>query len=217
MAMYFMSGKTFLTQYINEDLDKVWKTQFVIVSSTIKKSGKYEKKKRMINANKILFPKEDLIVDYKDYRHNDVYKSRYYDQLDDNKVFLATLIKFVIEKKVTIVFLCGEREKKYAYFDILQDYLEDEFNFHIYNYKKYKEGKEKVFRINSSLVLKKCDKLLKKAKKDNSEKAMASDYTRMRYIKSLSKKELKKELKRRSLYSDGMTRTEMEEILDVLG
>lgn len=217
MAMYFMSGKTFLTQYINEDLDKVWKTQFVIVSSTIKKSGKYEKKKRMINANNLLFPKEDLIVDYKDYRHNDAYKARYYDQLDANKPFFATLIKFVIDKRTTVVFLCGEREKKYGYFEIMQDYLEDEFNFHIYNYKKYKEGKEKVFRINSSLVLKKCDKILKKAKKYKSEQAMSSDYTRMHYIKSLSKKELKKELNKRSLYSDGMTRSEMEDILDVLG
>ena len=217
MAMYFMSGKTFLTQYINEDLDKVWKTQFVIVSSTIKKSGKYEKKKRMINANNLLFPKEDLIVDYKDYRHNDAYKARYYDQLDANKPFFATLIKCVIDKRTTVVFLCGEREKKYGYFEIMQDYLEDEFNFHIYNYKKYKEGKEKVFRINSSLVLKKCDKILKKAKKYKSEQAMSSDYTRMHYIKSLSKKELKKELKKRSLYSDGMTRSEMEDILDVLG
>ena len=204
MAMYYMSGKTFLTQYIKEDPDKVWKTQFVVVSSTIKKSGKYEKKKRMINGNNILFPKEDLIVDYDNYKHNEEYRAKYTEQLDNNKAFFATIIKYVVEKK-------------YAYFDVLQDYLEDEFNFHIYNYKRYKEGKEKVFPVNTSLVLKKCDKIIRKAKKASRETAMSSSYTRMKFIQSLSKKELKKELKKRSLYSDGMTKEEMRDILDVLG
>ena len=55
MSIYFMNGKTFLEEYIKENPRKVLKTQFVIVSSTIRKTGKYEN--QVINMNNLLSKK----------------------------------------------------------------------------------------------------------------------------------------------------------------
>ena len=73
MAIYFMHGKTFLKNYIHEDLDIVAKTQYIMVSSTLRKTGKYEK--QVINANNAFYPSIRLILDYSDYKHNDEYIS----------------------------------------------------------------------------------------------------------------------------------------------
>ena len=95
MAIYFMDGKTFLNQYVKEDPRKVMKTQFIVVSSTIRKNGKY--KNQAINANDKLMPSQYLIVDYDDY-NCESYKKSYKEQLDEYaRPFLATTIKYAID------------------------------------------------------------------------------------------------------------------------
>lgn len=211
MAMYFMSGKTFLNQYINEDPKKVMKTQFVIVSSTIRKNGKYED--QVINGNNVLAPSQYLIADYDDYKHNTEYRREYFNQLDEGRAFLATIIKYVIEENMTVVLLCGQREKKYNYLNMIQEYVEQEFGFHIYDYKKYKDGKEKPVKIDQSEVLYVCNRILKKAKKDKKKKMLSTEKGRKSYISEMKKKTMKKELKKRGLYVDDMSKSEMEDML----
>ena len=214
--MYFMDGKTFLKKYIDEDPSKVLRTQFVIVSSTIRKGPKYGS--QVINANTMLFPRDELIMDYDDYAHNENYKEEYMEVLTEHKPFFATLINYVLDSNYTIVFLCSHLERKYYYLNLIQEFLDKEFHFHMYNYKKYKNGKEKPVAMDVAEVHYICDKILKKAKKDAKKKALSSNETNKRhYIDSLSKSELKKELKRRLLYSDGMSRKEMKEMLETFG
>lgn len=212
MAMYYMNGDTFLKQYVNEDPKKVLDTQFVLISSTIRKNGKYGK--QIINANNNLYPSMELIMDYDDYKHNENYREEYFLQLESNKPLFATLIKYVIEEGYTIVFLCGKREKKYNYLKMIQEFIKEEFHFHIYDYKKYKEGKEKIIKYEPSEVLHICDKILKKAEKAKKKKMMSTEKGRKEIISSMTKKELKKELKSRDLYIDGMSRYEMEDMLN---
>lgn len=211
MAMYFMNGKTFLNKYVEEDPRKVMRTQFIVVSSTIRKNRKYEK--QVIIANNMFFPSQEMIMDYDDYKHNQVYKEEYIDQISKHAAFFATLIKYAIEEKQTIVFLCGEREKKYYYFPLIQQYVLDKFGYHIYDYKKYKEGKEPIFEYDRAEVLRICNKELEKARRKERKKKMQSDKGRKEIIKGMTKKEMIKELKNRCLYYDGMTKDEMKDML----
>lgn len=212
MAMYFMHGKTFLHKYIEEDPTIVMKTQYVLVSSTIRKGGKYEK--QVINANNMLYPSQVLIMDYDNWKKNDNYKEEYLDQIKEYDGFFATLIKYAIEENGTIVFLCGEREKKYYYFPLIQKFVKEKFGYHIYDYKKYKEGKEKIVDYDRTEVLRICDKTLKKVAKKQKEKKMSTEKGRKEIIKNMNKKTLIKELKKRDLYYDGMTKSEMRETLE---
>lgn len=213
MAMYFMDGETFLKQYIKEDPRKVLRTQFVIVSSTIRKCGRYDNK-NVINANNMLMPGDQLIIDYDDYKHDKNYRDAYFESLDEHKAFLSTLIKYAIEENYTIVFLCGKREKKYNYLKLLQKYVDEIFEYHIYDYKKYKDGKESVREFNPSYVLHICDKEIKKTAKRRKENMLKNKDGRKKLFSSMSKKELKKELKKRDLYVPDLTKNEMIDMLD---
>jgi hypothetical protein len=208
-----MNGKTFLKTYINEDPNIVMKTQFVLVSSTIRKSGKYEK--QIINANANLFPDQTLIMDYDDWKHNKNYHAEYLEKLSENDGLFATLIKYAIEENMTIVFLCGEREKKYYYFPLIQKYVGERFGYHIYDYKKYKEGKEPIRKFNQMEVLATCEKVLKKVKKKQKERKMTTEHGRQELVKDMSKKQLIKKLKKRNLYYEGMSKQEMRDMMEI--
>ena len=95
------------------------------------------------------------------------------------------------------------------------EFIEDEFDYPVYNYKKYKKGKEKYRDIDYDDVIKKCNKVLKKAKKDEIDKKLSTERGREEYFNSLSKSELKKELKKMDLYQKGMSKSEMIDMLDV--
>ena len=180
----------------------------VIVSSSIRKKGKY--KKQILNANNNFLVPQDLLVDYSDYKHDQNYKDAYFEICNESKALLATLIKYTLEENMTIVFLCGQREKKYRALNMLQEYMEMKFGFHMYDYKKYKNGKEKPRVIDESYVLKKCNKIISKAEKDAKTKQLKTKVGRSK----MSKKDLKKELKKRGLYIKDMSKSEMLDMLD---
>ena len=211
MSMFIMDGKTLIEMYINEEPKKIKDTQYVVVSNSIRKNGKY--KDQVVNANNILLPRQDLILDYSDYT-SPSYQNAYREYIDERKPFLATLIKYAIEEDGIVVFLCSKREKKYLYLDMIKEYIEDAFDYPVYDYKKYKKGKESYRDVDYDGVIKKCDKVLKKAKKDEIDKLLSTERGREKYFKSLSKPELKKELKKRDLYQKGMSKSEMIDMLD---
>lgn len=211
--MYFMDSKTFLNTYIKEDPDLILAANYVLVSSKIRKSGRYEN--QVINANSILYPTAELIMDYSDYKHDEEYIFGYRMQLDDAEAFLATLIKASIEEGYTIIFLCTPKEKKYNYFKILKEYIDDFFEgFPFYDYKKLKNGKISEKSYDPERVLEKCNQIIKHAKKSQKDKALSSDKGREKYIKKMSKDEMKKELKKRGLYHKSLDKSEMRDILE---
>ena len=214
MSIYFMDGKTFITKYINEDPRKVLRTQFVIVSSTIRKTGKYEK--QVINANGSLYPPPELLVDYDNYKKNEDYQMRYKEFIRESNPLLATLVKYSIEDDVNIVFLCSEKEKKYQYLKLISAYVLDEFGYPMYNYKKMISGKAKKQKYDEAYVLSRCDKILKKAKKHKKERMLSTESGRKEYFGKMSKKEMKKKLQKLGLYDKKLTSSEMRELLDLV-
>lgn len=214
MAIFFMHGKTFLKEYIQEDPEKVLRTQFILVSSHIRKSNKYES--QVIKAS-FLYPSTEIILEYDDeeYKTNQQYISDYFGEIQEHKSFFATLIKYALEENYTIVFLCGYDERKYNFLKMIQMYVDEEFNYHIYDYKKFKNGKEPVVKyddINS--ILMHCNKILKNAKKERRQKLLSNKNTREKFIDEMSKKKMVDELKDRDLYYDGMSKSEMKDMLD---
>lgn len=213
MSMFIVDGKTFIKKFIKENPEKVLSTQFVIVSSTIRKLGKARWDKQVINSNTLLYPPQNLIMEYDDYKHDEEYKREYFNYLDRAKPLLATLIKYVIESDYTVVFLCGKKEMKYNYLNLIRKYIKSEFGFHVYNYEKVKKGKEKPSQINESHTLKLCNKILKQAKNDKKHNMLQTERGRKEYFSKMSKKELKKELKKMGLYDPSMDK---EELIDML-
>ena len=214
MSMFIMDGKTFIKTFINEDPDKVLETQFVIVSSTIRKLGKARWDKQVINSNNLLYPSQALIMEYDEYKGNVNYQNEYWNQLDSAKPLFATLIKYVIESNYTVVFLCGKKEMKYDYLNLIKRYLYQEFGFYVYDYKKLKNGKEEPKSYNESEVLKKCKKILKKSRKEKREMMLSTERGRKEYFSNMTKKELREELKNLGLYEPSMDKSEMRDMLE---
>lgn len=206
-----MNGKTFLKEYINENPRRVLKTQFVIVSSTIRKTGKYED--QVINMNSLMYPSMELIYDHDDYKNNSDYQYGYFSQLDECKPSFATLIKYAIEENGTIVFLCGHSERKYYYLNLIQKYVMEVFDFPIYDYKKFKDGKIKIKKYNIDNVIDKCNEVLKSAAESQKENEMRTKRGRDNIILNMRKDDMKKELKKRDLYVKGMSKSEMIDML----
>ena len=211
MIMY-MNSKTFIRKFIKETPELVLGTQYVLVSQGISYGKKYDKQIIRLGS---AYPPIGAILDIDDYT-SEAYKKEYYKHIKDNNVIftLATLVKYSIEDGVPIVLMCTPNEYKYNHLQLLADYIMQEFNYPVYDYKALKKGTEVIVEIDEKRSLAKVNKILKKGEKLKKEKALSNDKSRDRYLRSLSKRELKEELKKRGLYIDGMDRSDMIDMLD---
>lgn len=211
MAILYMDSKTFLKKYIKENKPKVvLDTQYAIVSSTIRKSGRHE---NVISASQ-LFPGNRMLSDYITTGDAVEFKYSYFNQLEDNKPLLAVLIKGAIEEEYNIVFMCSNKEKKrWKYLKLLSEFVEQEFNYPMIKY----EDKDSLsgVKFNKDKTMDKVHKVLKAAKKDKKRKQLQSVRGREKILSKMSKDEMKKELKKMNLYYKGMTKEEMLDTMDL--
>lgn len=211
----YMDGKTFLKDFIKRNDPKIiLETQYVIVSSGIRRMQKW----RNVLSGSVLFPSTNLIVDFDDY-NSKAYTESYIDQLDDNKEFLAIIVKYAIEEDMNIVFLRSENENRYRYFEILQDYVDDVFEFHICDYRGLQKGDDAEHIYDHNSVMEVCESVLNNASHENISKSLSSEASVQKLIETIGKKEvkkfLKKELKKRNLYLEDMSMSEMIETYNV--
>lgn len=211
MSIYYMNGKTFQKTFLNENPSAILKTQFVLVSSRIRKTGKHE---NVISCNQLL-PDKRIMADYRNELDPEFFKKEYRKQLEHNKVLLAIIIKGVLEENFTVVFLCTELEWKIKYMKELVKYVEETFQYPMYDYKKYKEGRQSIVPYDSDYVLKKCDKIIEKSRKDQYKEDLKTYTGRQNIVNNMSKDEMIDQLKRMHLYAKGMTKKEMREMLEL--
>ena len=211
MSIYYMNGKTFQKTFLNENPSAILKTQFVLVSSRIRKTGKHE---NVISCNQLL-PDKRIMADYRNDLDPEFFMKEYRKQLDKNKVLLAIIIKGVLEENFTVVFLCTELEWKLKYMQELAKYVEEIFQYTMYDYKKYKEGKQSIIPYDSDYVLHRCDKIIEKSRKEQRRKDMKTYTGRQNIVNSMSKDEMIDQLKTMHLYAKGMTKKEMREMLEL--
>lgn len=210
--MFHMTSKVFQDNFLtNENDQDILDAQYVLVSSRIRRRD--TKSENIISAYTMLFPAPNVCAtlttrDFKD---------AYYEQLSGVLPFLATLIKGSIEEGYNIIFICTKKEGKIKFLDYLSDFVYIEFEYPIYEYKKYASGALPLRKYNKKDVLKKCNKILNNAKKENYKKELTTEKGReriMKQYKKMSKKELKEELEKRDLYMEGMDKSDMLDMLE---
>lgn len=211
--MFWMNSKTFQDDFLSNERDKdILNAQYVLVSTRIRKGdGKY---KNIIAASTTLYPNNSALMKLTE----DDIRNEYFEQLDENRGLLATLILGSIEKKYNIIFLCTKNESKLKYLKYLSEYVFMEFDYPIYDYKKYSYNKIGIIEIDKNKIIQKCNKILKQLKKERSKELESTKSGRMKLaqeFKSLSKKEMKKELMKRDLYIDDMSKKEMVEMFEL--
>lgn len=212
MAIYIMDSKTLLKDFVNQNPKMVLKTQYVIVSQSIKRRGRY---KNIIIGNH-LYPDMSILTEYMDTEDKEIFEEDYMEELKQYDAFFATLIKGAIEERFTIVFLCSKTEAKdFGYLDILSKYVWKRFKFPVYDYKALSKGKSGSVKYNKESVIRTCNSALKKAKEKQLKDKMRSVAGRREILSDMSKKDMIKELKERDLYYKGMTKKDMKDALEV--
>ena len=212
--IFWMNSKVFQNDFLtNEDDDDILDAQYVIISARIR-INRDEDVKNVISAKAILFPDSYVCAGVTD----DEFRSRYFEQCDKNRVFISTLLKGSIEEGYNIILLCTHKERKLKYLKYLSEYIYMEFGYPVYEYKEYSSGKYELIPYEKEKILKKCNKILEKSKREQKERLLQSENGRkalMKDYKKMSKKELKKILKKRGLYTDEMSKSDMVETLSL--
>lgn len=205
--MFYMNSKVFEKFFLDiEDDDDILDAQYVIVSTRIRVSDR--ECDNIINAKSDLFPELDVCSALDE----DTFRERYLKQLSKSKALIAYLIKGSIEEKFNIIFMCSKNEDKIGYLKYLAEFCLMEFGYPVYEYKRFCQNLTADIHVNEKKVLHCVNEVLNKAKEDAVFKM--KDEEVVKDIKSLSKKQLKKQLKKLGLYEDGMDKYTMRDLLE---
>lgn len=209
--MFWMDSKVFQNVFlVNEKDQDILKAQYVLVSTRIRKR---EHRDNIVTASSLLFPDANVCTAITD----SDFRERYLNQCHSNRPFIATLIKGSIEEKYNIIFLCTKKENKMKYLQYFSDYVFLEFGYPVYEYKLYANGALPLRSYNKEKVIKKCNKILKEAKDINYQKEILTDDGRKRIIKdfkNMKKSDLRKNLEKRNLYQEGMSKKDMIDMIE---
>lgn len=210
--IYMMNTKSFIKIFSHEDPKHIEKTQFVVVSKRIRKTVEDD---NVIFCSK-LFPSDMLLADYRTEFEEGYFEKEYRKYLDKNKLTLAIILKGVIEEKYTVVFLSTLKEWKVGFMKILSKYIFDEFGYPVIDYKKYKVGNKlpaSVKNFDDRSVLDRCNEVIKEEELSRKKRLMKTKEGRYELVTSMSKDEMKEQLKKMNLYSAGLDKHTMKELL----
>lgn len=211
MSIYYMNGKTFQTTFLNENPSAILKTQFILVSSRIRKNGKHQN----VIGGAMFIPSGRILADYRNELDPNFFEQNYRDQLESQRLALAVIIKGVVEENYTVVFLCSYKEWRMKYLKILAKYINDTFHYPVYDYKKYKEGKITTVNYDRDDVISLCNHIIEEERREQRKRDMKTKSGRQNIVDNMSKDEMIDELKSMSLYAKGMSKREMREMLEL--
>lgn len=206
-----MTTKTFSNIFEKkESAKKILSSQYVLVSSRIKKNGDNT---NVVSVHK-LFPKAEILADYRSDLDPGYFAKEYRKQLVENNLVLAVLVQSAIAMNSPIMFLCTPKEYKLGYFKLLSKYVDEVFQYPMLNYKKYKTQTCDVPSYDPDETLKICDKIISQARKDNVKKLSKTVEGRRKLLNKMSKDEMIQMLKGMNLYCKGLSKSEMENLLE---
>ena len=205
-----MDSKTFFDIYIeNEKYKTILNAQYVLVSSKIRLKNRYGID-NAITAVNTLYPSNNVF-----YRAtSEDIRDAYFEQLEENLSLLASIA--LIGVKANIVFLCTKNEMKLKYMKHLVYFYKERLGIDVYDYREIVTGLVEYQKPDKK-TLSRIDKIVKEKKILNREVLKKSRDGMMSIhndLKNTSKNDLKKELKSRGLYIDGMNKNEMIEMLE---
>ena len=210
--IYYMHSKTFFEEFLNNESDRdILDAQYVCVSTHIRRRD--TNMENIICLNGTLYPGATVLNrgTFEDMRE------AYHEQLSEEALpLLAELIRGSIEDNLNIIFICTKKEWKLKYMKWLVEYIMMEFEYPVYNYRKYINNCP-LFIYDREKVLKRVKSITDEARKKLFETQRKSKNGRKRILheyKSMSKKELKKICIEEDLYYDSMTKQEMLDMLE---
>lgn len=212
--LYFMNSKVFRDVFIPLEKRKdILDAQYVLISTKIKVRSR-DKCKNVIIAKTNLYPNIKCLNNIDDV---DDYKEAYFEQMEENKGLLASLIVGSIKKGYNIIFMCTPNESKLGFFEMLREYIFYTFDYMLYDYKMCADGTHKTYEYNEKKVLKRCKKILNEVSEENYKEKRKTSRGReelMSGYRKMNKKQLKKKLKEIELYRKGMSKSEMLDMID---
>lgn len=210
--IYTMNTKTFDKIFARESVEKIERSSFLVISKRIRKS---EEMDAVIFAKK-LFPSDYLLADYRAGKDPLYFKEKYWEQLDDSKLTLAIAVKNTIEEKVPLICICTKREWSLGFMKLFAEYIEDRFEYPVIDYKKYKLKKIQISEIPYSPenTRKICNQVIKEEQKRKQKEKESTMEGRYELVTGMSKDEMRLMLKRINLYTPGLTKSEMRELLE---
>lgn len=200
--IYFLDTKTLVETFTKEHTRKeILDTEFVIVSTRI--HSKVEK--NIFNSE---LYQEKLIFSLDGDDSNRDYEIVKRGLMDNERVvkFLIKLMTFVLVEKRTVVLLCSPNEMKTGYLRLVSKVIENTFSYPVIDYKK---EREKTFYYDPVVVAKK----IKATEKYLLAHLLEDESNRKEAVKLMTKKEMKKELKKLDLYHKDMTKSDMKDML----
>lgn len=200
--IYFMDTET-LTESFTKDHDwnEILETNFVLVSNRIH----YQKTDNIIHSSlydeKIIFAMYGSKEDYNIIR-NSIEKS-------DKKIFeLIGIISKSMILNERFILLTTKSEMNTGYLKTLSEIIEDMFEYPIIDYKK---DRYKSFTYHPSRV----GKNIKYYEDNVLKKILTTPIGREKAVEYMTKKEMKKILKKKGLYSKAMSKSDMKDMLKV--
>lgn len=200
--IYFLDTKTLVETFTKEHTRKeILDTEFVIVSTRIQS----KKEKNVFNSE---LYQEKLIFSLDGDDSNRDYEIVKRGLIDNERVvkFLIKLMTFVLVEKRTVVLLCSPNEMKTGYLRLVAKVIENTFSYPVIDYKK---EREKTFYYDPVVVAKN----IKATEKYLLAHLLEDESNRKEAVKLMTKKEMKKELKKLDLYHKDMTKSDMKDML----
>ena len=212
-----MDGKKFIKGYCKQvGYSRLKKTQYVIVSSSIRTKGDPKWDRHYIQAYNILYPPQHILMRYDDYKDEE-YKDEYFEHLSESLPFFAKIIEWSLRNpKKDVIFLCGVKERKYRYLKLLKEFIELNFRVDVLEY--FDGISICEYGIDDyPYAAEKCKKILKKAKKAQLQTKLESENGRRDHYSKLNKEQLIKKLKKIGMYNPNMKKSDMVDILETFG
>lgn len=133
-----LEGNEFFTKFINNEVYSDY--QFLLVSTDIETTGEYKNVMKL----KQLIP-SGYIMEYFMDNAKKQYKFEYENFLrrEEFRSIITVIVKTAVEKNFKVVLMCSEEEKEYEYIKMIRKFIEKEYGFPTYTYKKYCKAREK--------------------------------------------------------------------------
>lgn len=130
-------GNEFLEKFIHQE--DVLDYQFLLPSTDIETTNEFK--------NVFVFPKlvpDGYILEFFMSDEMKQYKHEYRNLLmrDEIRAFITVMMKSVVINGFKLVLLCSEEENEYKFIKMIRKFIEEEYGFPTYTYKKYCKARE---------------------------------------------------------------------------
>ena len=211
--IYHMSTKTFINDFITMvDTEDVLRYQYVVISSGVKADKSLENVMKM----SMLMPPDRVCSDYMNSQNEEAFFTDYYEYLLSDKTYSVMCALMITESVETgdVIIMYGPNEnKQIPYMNVIEDFFMNEFGYPLCDFAKLLHGKIEEPKFDEKKCLKRAKKVIEQSKEAALESGCSTPTQRWEYISGLGKKELRKLVKKVGFTYDGLSKSDMKDIL----